>query len=501
MRKRKLLYNTIAAIINQIVTLICGFILPRQILLHFGSNINGLVSSITQFLGFITLLEMGVGAVVQSSLYKPLADKNQSEINAILTSATRFFRNIGKILFGYTIVLTIIYPLAIDHSMGYLNTAVLVASISISSVAQYFFGITNQLLLNADQKSYIQLIAQSVSVILNTLISVILINVGASINTVKFGAAIVLLTRPMILSLYVKHNYRINTNISLKTEPIKQKWNGLAQHFATFVVDRTDVAVLTILSTMTNVSIYYVYHLVVTGLYQFYIVMTTGVQSLLGDMFAKGEKDRLVRTYSILEWVSHMGISFVFGCAGVLMIPFVKVYTNGVNDANYILPAFSWIITVAYAVCCLRGFYNIIIKAVGHYKQTQNSAIVEAVVNIVISVILVKRYGLIGVAIGTLIAMSYRTIFFVWYLENNILYRKLSYFIKNIITDILSVVLIYLVTRFVGLKDVNYISWLLMAIEVCLIAGIITIGVNCIFYRRQLNCFLTELKREYNKRK
>ena len=98
MRKKKLIWNTISSLVFQITTIICGFILPHLILHHFGSSINGLVNSITQFLAVITFLELGVGAVVQSSLYKPLADKDNEAISKIIVSANRFFRNIWKII-------------------------------------------------------------------------------------------------------------------------------------------------------------------------------------------------------------------------------------------------------------------------------------------------------------------------------------------------------------------------------------------------------------------
>ena len=69
MQSKKLIKNTYTAIIYQVATLICGFILPRLILGNFGSEVNGLVNSITQFLQVIQFLELGVGAVVRTSLY------------------------------------------------------------------------------------------------------------------------------------------------------------------------------------------------------------------------------------------------------------------------------------------------------------------------------------------------------------------------------------------------------------------------------------------------
>lgn len=69
-----------------------------MILESFGSDVNGLVNSITQFLGVITLLDLGVGAVVQSALYKPLAENDTDTISKIYVSANKFFRRLAEIL-------------------------------------------------------------------------------------------------------------------------------------------------------------------------------------------------------------------------------------------------------------------------------------------------------------------------------------------------------------------------------------------------------------------
>ena len=502
MRKRKLCLNTSIALMNQIITLICGFILPRQILLSFGSDINGLVSSISQFLGFITLMDMGVGAVVQSTLYGPLANKDHEKINSILTSANKFFNKIAIILIIYTGVLAIFYPLVIDHTIGIIPTSLLVISISISSITQYFFGITNQILLNADQKSYIQLLALSIATILNTVISIVLINSWSSINVVKYGSAVALLIRPIILLVYVKKNYPyINKSVKLESEPITQKWNGLAQHLATFVVDRTDVAVLTIMSTLSNVSVYNVYHWVVTGLYQLFIVMTSGIQSLLGDMYAKNEMIKLDKTFSFFEWLAHTAVAVLFSCTGVLMIPFVEIYTKGVTDAVYILPVFSWLMTIAYAFCCLRGYYNILIKAVGHYKQTQTSAFIEAILNLGISIALVQKMGLVGVAIGTLVSMSYRTIYFAFYLKKNILKNRKYVFLRFLFMDCMVFVLMVFISKYILFKSDNFITWAINAILVLIVSLVCTLLINLIMNRRQLLSSIDMLKNSVRNRK
>ena len=117
-RKKKLLLNTATGIIKQVITIICGFILPRYMLLYYGSAVNGVVASITNFLSFISLLDMGVGAVVQANLYKPLADGDTDQISRIVVSSERFFRRLAYIFIGYIAVLCVVFPITVNSSFS-----------------------------------------------------------------------------------------------------------------------------------------------------------------------------------------------------------------------------------------------------------------------------------------------------------------------------------------------------------------------------------------------
>lgn len=132
-RGKRLRWNTYSSLVFQLTTIICGFILPRLILKSFGSQVNGLVNSIMQFLHIITFLELGVGAVVQSSLYKPLSDRDDLQTSRIMRSANKFFTKIAIILLAYVAVLMVLYPILVNKDFGYIYTAALILAISISS--------------------------------------------------------------------------------------------------------------------------------------------------------------------------------------------------------------------------------------------------------------------------------------------------------------------------------------------------------------------------------
>lgn len=486
MRQKRLMYNTISSLVFQLTTIICGFILPRLILQSFGSEVNGLVNSITQFLSMIAFLELGVGSVVQSSLYKPFAENDTEMISKIVVSAGKFFKRLAQILIVYIVFLTIAYPYIANQKFGWLYTAGLIIAMSISSFAQYYFGVVDRLLLTANQRGYIQYNAQTITLIINTIACAVLIEMGASIHVVKLTTSIIYLFRPIFLRFYVNRNYMINRSITYSEEPIKQKWNGVAQHIASVVLDSTDNIVLTVFSTLSNVSIYSVYNLVVYGVKQLFISMTNGMQSLIGELWAKREIEELNKTFSWFEWIIHTGTVFVFGCTSILIIPFIQVYTKGITDANYIQPLFAILIVIAQAGHCLRLPYNIVILAGGHYKQTQNNYIVAAIVNIIVSIVTVKLWGLVGVAIGTLIAMLYQTFWMARYNSKNLIQWPFRKFMKQFFIDLITAILGWYICKVFKGNCYNYVQWIILAFKVAVTWGCITVLINGLFYRDKI---------------
>ncbi len=494
-RKKKLMLNTISSLIFLFTNFICAFILQKFILKTYGSEVNGLVESITQFLGAVTLLDMGVGAVVQSSLYKPLAENDSKMISRIFVSAGKFFRKIALILLIYVIALMCFYPFSVNKSFGILYTVLLIGSMCVSSFAQYYFGVVNGLLLTADQKGYIQYTSKSVTLVINTLACVVLIQLGCSIHIVKLTTSLIFLLRPTYLQRYVKKHYSIDRKITYSEEPIKQKWNGMAQHFASFVLTGTDSIVLTLFSSLSNVSVYSVYNMVCIGMKNIVISFTNGMQSLIGEMLAKKEMDKLKKFFDYIEWLIHTVTALVFGCTGILLLNFIRVYTKGITDINYIHPLFAVLITAANAGHCFRLPYNIIILAAGHYKQTQSNYIIAMIMNIFISVVTVNFFGLVGVAAGTLAAMTYQTVWMSRYNSKHILHIDFKSFLKHIAIDMISVVISVIITFKIPMLSVSYLSFFILAFEVLICWIAVSLIINYIFYKEYIIRIFEKAKR------
>lgn len=487
MRSKRLFANTIFALLFQIIVVVSGFIVPRLYLAAYGSEVNGLLRSIAQFISIISFMDMGVGAVVQSAFYKPLADHDINGINEIASSATKFFERLGKILLVYIGALMIIYPLLAKTQFTYGYVASMVLVIGTESFAQYYFGMVDMLLLLADQKGYVYYNIQSLSIIFNVVTVAVIIHLGADIRTVRFLAMLLFLFRPIILRLYINKHYSINRRTSYNEEPIKQKWNGFAQHLANVVLNSTDVVILTLFSTLESVSVYSVYYMVVYGVKQLFAITSNGVQSLWGDMWAKREEELLRKSFELIEWVFHSAVVFTYGCTCSLIVPFVIIYTKDINDADYIVPVFAILISLAHGVHCLRLPYHILIKAAGQYKETQNNYIWSALINIVISVVSVRFIGLSGVAIGTLVAMFYQTVWMADYDHKHILHLEMKGFWKLLIQDVFILLLGIMITKNIPFEQQTIWGWIVYAIVISVIWVLIILIINVILHYSEIN--------------
>lgn len=134
---------------------------------------------------------------------------------------------------------------------------------------------------------------------------------------------------------------------------------------------------------------------------------------------------------------------------------------------------------------CFRIPYQTIVYAAGHFKQTRNGSIVEVILNLSISIILVIKIGLIGVAIGTLVGSIFRTLQYGIYLSRNIIVRSNWLFYTKIVISLLETMIIYIISSiFINISNVSYFGWISYAINIFMLSIAIVCMGSFLFYRK-----------------
>jgi O-antigen/teichoic acid export membrane protein len=485
MRTKKTTKNIIISIFYEILVVITAFLLPRLVLVSFGSSVNGVTQTINQFIGYISLLSSGVGAVTMAALYKPLADNDNERFSAIVNATKKFLRKISRLFILALFFLAMILPVFLLDEFDFGFIFLLVIFLGFGTFSNYYFGLTYKTILNADQKQYINIIVQMITLTLHTLSSVILINTGNSILIVKFVSAIIFSINPILIYFYVTKKYKINKTISPDFTAIEQRWDAFAHQAANLINNNTDLILLLIFVNSIEASVFAVYYLVYNGILTLIASMITGVQSAFGNMIAKNEVKLLGRALEIFELFLHSISVVIFVAMFTLIIPFVNLYTHGLTDANYTRPLFSAIISVTGFLVAIRVPYQILSRAAGHYRETRKGALVEAIINIAISLLLVVPFGIVGLAIGTCIATIYRTLDFGIYISKHIIYRKLIFIIKRFLVSSLNIIVILFILSFLSPLEYNdWFEWLLNAMIITGISILITFIINIMIYNK-----------------
>ena len=494
MKNKVVASNLVASLFLQIVTIISGFIIPKIILTYFGSEVNGLVSSISQFLSYITILEGGVGSVIMAALYKPLLEKDEDKINGIVKATQAFFRKISLFYIVYVVAVSLIYPIFIKTDYSYLYVACLTVVLAINLFVQYFFSISYRLLLNADRKVYFVNYLQGITVLFNLIAVVVCAWIFEDILVIKLVSAAVFCIIPVVYSKYVNKTYNLDKSAKPDEKTLSQRWDGFGINLAFFIHSNTDIVVLTVFSTLQNVSVYAIYLMIVKALKGLTISMSNAITPSFGKVLASGDRENANTLFDIYQLGMLIVTTIMFSCGIVLVTPFIDIYTKGIEDANYHQFTFGVVLMLAEMIYCYRDPLIAVSYASGNFKAVSKYAYYEATINIVISLILVQQMGLLGIAIGTATAMFYRMIMQALFASKNVLYRQLSKFIKEcFIYGITTIIICFVSYKLVIMPCSTYLEWIVEAFKVFVFATAMTMISSCFFYKEQMQMLLKKV--------
>ena len=478
-RKEETKLNIIFSVLLRFVSAIVGLVLPRMILVHYGSEANGMMQAINQILSYAVLFEFGIGGVILAAFYKPLAENDKEAISDIFNYTKSYFKKISILFLGLVVVLAFTAKFIISTGFDYMYVVSMVLILSLTTYFSYYFGIPHQLLMKSHQKIRIVNGIQIITILVNFAACVLLINAGCTIHMVKLVSAFVFLLNPIVYRIYVRKNFEISKNIYDPERKYPRKRDGVIHHFSYFIHENTDIVLLSIICGAATVSVYSVYNSVMIMTTGILTAVSSGISGAFGNMIALRENDKLKEQFDKYECANTaVGFSF-FAVIMILILPFVRVYTNGIEDIEYVRPLFALLIGLGSLMYCIRIPYAIVVGAAGHYNETKSGALIEVIMNLVISIILIKPFGMVGVAAGTFFAMAYRTFYTVWYLSKNILKRPAKRFYARLCVNIMAcIVVIFILREHISWMPENITEFIIEACKISLVVFPVYILLN-----------------------
>ena len=475
---------------------------------YIGDVGNGYYQTINQIISYVFLAQAGFSDAVIYSLYKPFAEKNKDDINAIYGGARKVFKIIGLIILGIIFIVTVGLYLFYHFEEGYrISALICFFIISTSYLISYFGrGQTYSAVLSAAQEKYVySLIFNSVKLLCDILIVVV---------TIKFrtleSIAIVILTmkilEEIICRIVVKRKYPDLHEIARKDTSMVKMTKDLAwTQVGYLVLNNIDALLLMAFNGPIMVSIYTTYNYILRFLGEVASRVELSTVYSFGNVFAKKEDKRVHSLYKeflmlFILIAFSMCLTFMIGIRG-----FVSVW---VGKENYIL---SYITVFLFTTTLFLNilYYPLValINADGLFKDNKKHIFICAVINLVLSVILIQFMGINGILLGTAIAfltnifLKSRTVTLKIFKDKNLFNTLKDFIIVVIVYILLSLLLLPVEYYFLNTSTSIITTVIKLGIIFILIIGLTTSILYFIsddaknLFRRILNMIKRKLKR------
>ena len=423
-KRKKSRQNFIFATLNQIITLVFGLLLPRLFLVGYGSEVNGLLNSLSQILVYLGLFEAGIGAATMQALYKPVAREDWGAINGVLAATDYYYKRAGLYYFISLVIFSLVYPLLVNTTLSFATVCGVVFFSGIGNVVLFWVQGKYRFLLETDGKLYIVTNLNTGIFVVTSLAKIVLIARGANVVLILAAVFAISLLQVFYIVYYV---HRVYPQLDLKVEAdhtsISQKSYALVHQISTLIFNNTDVIILTFVCGLKTVSVYSLFKLITSHLNKILWIFPGSVNFVMGQTYHT-DREKYTRYLDLVESGYSVLLYGFYAVAFYLFLPFMRLYTAGVTDANYIDPALPIFFVLIELLSGSRGVIGQTISYAGHFRQTLSRTITESAINLTVSLVGVCFWGIYGVLLGTIVALAYRTNDIIIYVNIRLLGRK-----------------------------------------------------------------------------
>lgn len=496
-RTKNSIRNSSTSIITQVLTVIMDFAVKTIFIYTLGSEYLGINGLFANIITLLSLADLGIGIAIPYSLYKPLADNDQHQIQILMKFYRKIYTYIGIIVLVVGISLTPFLPFIIKE-MPNIEGIYFIYILFVTHSALSYFFVYKRFLIESDQKGYI---IYKISFICNVLLNitrVIILFVTKNYILFLFCSIIFVLIQNFWYSYKANQLYpfikeKTNDTIS-KKDFLEIKTNVsalLIYKIGSVITNGTDNIIISKFIGLVTVGFYSNYILIINSLNNILLQIFNAMTASIGNLVAtNNERSKII--YEKLNFFNFWIYSLCSICLFILINPFINLWIGSSYNLGFFVALF---ISLNFYIAGMQSVTNSFRTAYGLFYKAKFRPITMVILNIIISVILVKPFGVVGVLMGTIISRILTTAWLDPYIIYKYGFKKnpkeyyITYFYYLMIF-ILSTAFIYYITKFIPIS--NFIIWVIVAIIIVLLYNII---IYLLFHKtEEFSYFMDKIK-------
>lgn len=438
-RTQNAVKNIFWGVVSQLSIFLFGFTLRTVFIYVLGSTYLGVDGLYTEILSVLSLAELGFGTAMAFSLYKPVADNDREKIVKLLDFYKTIYRVIAAIV--------AIAGLCIVPFLGYLVKGA--DWLTLRELRAYFlvylfntvvsyFVTYRYTYLNALQENYVQTKVDTTITIISYVMQITVIVFLKNFMIYLLTNSMILLASRIFIVLYLNKKYPIfkekpKTKLSKEErKPIYTEVKGLAVHqFAGVAVHSTDNILISTMTSqgVTAVGLVSNYSMIMNAVLGFITMLFSSVTSGFGNLVAASTTENFRKVFKEINYVNF----WIYGLCSIAFWILIPQFITLWIGADKVIDQTAFLLIIVN--CYFQGqstVYNNARIAKGDFNKDKNWAVIQALTNLIVSVVCAQRYGIVGIYIGTVasrmiyvVFRPYSTYKFLFEESSRVYYRKL----------------------------------------------------------------------------
>jgi len=402
-------YNLIFSLINNIVLTILGFV-TRTVFVHsLGSNYLGLNGLFTNVLSLLSLAELGIGSAITYSLYKPIAENDEEKIKSLMGLYKQSYRLVGGIVLIVGLVLTPFLKYIVNLDVGIeINYYAIYLMFLANSVLSYWFFAYRSVIIYANQEGYITTKIETIFNLIRYILQFIALLAFENYYLYLLLPIISGIVKNIIVSNIAGKRYPIindkNVQALKKSEKDKIFQNVFALslfRISSVVYGATDNIIISRWLGTSIVGVVSNFTMIIQMVTSYINMLFQSMYASVGNLNATESTEYKYAIFKRLNLMNFWIYCYSTICLGCFLNPCIKVWLG----TEYCLPGDTVdLLAIVFLIPGMNNIINIYKDACGLFKEVQFRALATAVINLVVSIILVKQIGINGVYIGTVVA-------------------------------------------------------------------------------------------------
>lgn len=406
-RTKSVLKNSIIGIAGHLINQLLGFISRTVFIQQLGAVYLGINGLFTNIFSILSLVELGIGSAIVFSLYKPLAEKNRVKIEALMTLYSKAYNIIGLVIFILGLSLIPLLKFFIKDQPDIQHLYFIYILFLLNTVISYFFAYKRSI-FNADQKNYINIINNNIFNFIAKVVQIVILITTQ--NFLLFLLVQIICTFLSNIDIAIRANkhypfLKKKTGAKLPTEDLKEiKKNVFALfllRIGAVVVNSTDNLLISSFIGIVWVGIYSNYLMLTSMIQGFINQIFTSITASVGNLISLESKGKSLDIFYKLFFLNF--IIYGFSCTSlfILLNPFIQLWIG----KEYLLSTeVVFLLVLNLYLMGIRNVLWVFNNSIGLFYHFRYLPFIEVTINLVVSILLIKKLGISGVFLGTLVS-------------------------------------------------------------------------------------------------